>query len=300
MKDKYRHVNIDKNEITKWIERIEIQKDSPSLVDGMEFRNFNERLNFLFLFCVLNFCFWSDEGWKYNGEGKVYSGSTAVIKSLYASYKEGRLNLDVDSIINMSFVDFERMVKGEGTLHLMKERYTLVIESFKVLKVRFEGSVDKLIQTYNFDAELLMNELPKILKAFEDKYIYQEKTKKIGKKVQVFISNLNKIYSNKPFKNTDKFTLFADYRLPQLFRHLGFLKYTQELEEIIDTGKIIKKDSEFEMEVRLATIDIGEFILETHPNKDLTSMDLDGFFWGMAKAMSDQMKPHHRTITTLY
>ncbi len=300
MSIKYRYVSIDENKINKWIRRIIIKKDSPSLVDEMEFKNLNERLNFLFLFCVINFCFWSEEGWKYTGEDKVYYGSAAVIKSLYEAYKKNELPLSVEGILNLTFEKFQSLVVGEGNLYLMEERFNLVIDSFKILKDKYEGSIDKLVNTYNFDARLLMEDLPGILKAFEDKYTLAGKSKNIAKKLQVFISNLNKVYPNKPFKNTDIFTLFADYRLPQLFRHLGFLKYTKELEEIVDNRKLIDKDSEYEMEIRLATIDIGEFILEVHPNKTLNSIDLDGFFWGMAKTMSDKMKPHHKVITTSY
>ena len=48
--------------------------------------------------------------------------------------------------------------------------------------------------------------------------------------------------------------MFADYRVPQILRHLGIFEYSQKLSEAIDAEKVMDYSSQFEVELRAATV----------------------------------------------
>jgi hypothetical protein len=48
--------------------------------------------------------------------------------------------------------------------------------------------------------------------------------------------------------------MFADYRVPQILRHLGIFEYSQQLSEAIDAEKVMDYSSQIEVELRAATV----------------------------------------------
>lgn len=49
-------------------------------------------------------------------------------------------------------------------------------------------------------------------------------------------------------------TMFADYRVPQILRHRGILAYSEPLAQAIDSETELAYSSEFEVELRAATV----------------------------------------------
>lgn len=56
------------------------------------------------------------------------------------------------------------------------------------------------------------------------------------------------------FTGKEALTMFADYRVPQILRHLGIFEYSQQLEHAIDTEQVMDYSSLFEVELRAATV----------------------------------------------
>lgn len=62
-------------------------------------------------------------------------------------------------------------------------------------------------------------------------------------------------YGHEPeFKNKHELTMFADYRVPQILRHLGILVYGQELAQKVDSETELPYSSPEEVQIRAATV----------------------------------------------
>jgi hypothetical protein len=52
------------------------------------------------------------------------------------------------------------------------------------------------------------------------------------------------------FRDIDKITMFADYRVPQILATLGCIGYSPPLQALISKGDMIDSGSHFEMQLR--------------------------------------------------
>ena len=59
---------------------------------------------------------------------------------------------------------------------------------------------------------------------------------------------------------TEELTVFVDYKLPQVLRRLGVLRYAPHLADQIDRLEPLEADSREEIEIRAATVWAGELM----------------------------------------
>lgn len=88
----------------------------------------------------------------------------------------------------------------------------------------------------------------------------------------------------------------ADYQVPKMLEHMGCIRYSSHLKEVINSYQLIPKHSQMECEIRSATI------ISTKTLSELTLSawniaDIDAYFF-MRRHESD--RPFHLTITTDY
>ena len=55
--------------------------------------------------------------------------------------------------------------------------------------------------------------------------------------------------------------MFADYRVPQILRHIGVLSYSDELAQLIDSETELAYSGKLEVELRAATVVTVDSIL---------------------------------------
>ena len=97
--------------------------------------------------------------------------------------------------------------------------------------------------------------------------------------------------------------MFADYRVPQILRVKGVLRYSPALAERIDRREVLGFGSEEEVEIRAATIQAVERVREALVRLGATevkSVYLDWLLWQEGEAAKDRIAPHHRTLTVFY
>jgi hypothetical protein len=90
-------------------------------------------------------------------------------------------------------------------------------------------------------------------------------------------------------------------------RHIGVFSYSEELAAAIDSEKELAYSSEFEIELRAATVitveKIMQFIKECG-GKISTQVhyayQVDWILWQLGEAKLDEMKPHHRVLSIFY
>ena len=86
----------------------------------------------------------------------------------------------------------------------------------------------------------------------------------------------------------------ADYQVPKKLKHFGFIKYSEELMNLINNDIIIPKGSRYEVEIRAATVLACQALVEV---TGWNSSEVDMWFWSKRDLSSE---PFHLTITTDY
>ncbi len=89
-------------------------------------------------------------------------------------------------------------------------------------------------------------------------------------------------------------TVFADYQVPKVMRHLGQLVFAPELAEKIDRGELLPADGVEERAIRAATILCAE---DTSARSGVPTGQLDFWYW---LQRNDTTLPFHRTLTVAY
>jgi hypothetical protein len=99
----------------------------------------------------------------------------------------------------------------------------------------------------------------------------------------------------------DWLTAFADYKLPQLLRAHGVLVFDPALSERIDNRELITPGSDEEVEIRAATVQTVEFLVEELEELGRTAMafQVDWALWNLSQGMELPF-PYHRTLTVFY
>jgi hypothetical protein len=100
----------------------------------------------------------------------------------------------------------------------------------------------------------------------------------------------------------DKLTAFADYKLPQVLRHLGILRYSPELADKIEQRILIEAGSREEVEIRANTIWAVELMRQEleKMGKGLRAFEIDWILWNLGQDEAFKEKPYHRTVTIFY
>ena len=100
----------------------------------------------------------------------------------------------------------------------------------------------------------------------------------------------------------DKLTAFADYKVPQVLRHLGILHYGPDLSQKVDRMVLIDAGSPEEIEIRANTIWAVELIRQelAQTQKRLRAFEVDWILWNLGQDRRFKVKPYHRTKTVFY
>jgi hypothetical protein len=143
------------------------------------------------------------------------------------------------------------------------------------------------------------------LLSFQDVADYQEHKVFFYKRAQIFAADLYGAFHGKEwgsFVDIDKLTAFADYKLPQVLRHLGILRYAKSLAQKVDQKVLLDSGSPEEVEIRANTIWTVELIRQElkRMGKELKSFEIDWILWNLGQHAEFVVKPYHRTVTIFY
>ena len=103
-------------------------------------------------------------------------------------------------------------------------------------------------------------------------------------------------------------TTFADYRVPQLLRHVGVLEYSTELATRVDSYQELEQNSEHELSIRAGTVVAVEELVEylnsysKSNSKKYTAVSIDWYLWQVGEKLHQQgqLQPFHRVRTHFY
>ena len=264
--------------------------------------NDEEKLHFVFLFNALSFCYWGSPKWTIEYNGQTYDGAWAMIIALGRAIKAGVPLTDPAFCEQMSQKDLTKVLKGNVEIPLFEERLRIIREIGAGAK---QYTFGEIIKSAGGDAGHLLNLILERFPSFNDESTYLGSSVYFEKRAQLLVSDIFNIFNGKGYgklNHIDQLTACADYKLPQILRKLGILKYDARLAERIDKKNEVEHGSREEVEIRASTIHAVELIKAEVRRRTaaMTSIEINDHLWLMTQEKFPDDKPYHRTKTTAY
>ena len=170
------------------------------------------------------------------------------------------------------------------------------------------GGFEALLQHSNGSAVAFANELVRLCPSFRD-----ERTDDRGvvypfmKRAQLCASMLHNLGVANFEDDLHRLTVFADYRIPQLFRTYGIFHYSESLERKVllgsqKDGDVVLEGSSEEIDLRAGTLVAAELLrcaLERRTKRSIAAAKLDYVLWRTAVDHENPF-PFHKTRTLSY
>ena len=288
------NVSINYKEIDKLITKINNSKVSYWL-DSNPYKildmNTEDIINFLVIYHTIgDYCFWGEPKWTIQTPNGLMDGSYAIMYLIINHYKKNK-NFE------MSKEEFKKLLTGNVEIPLLEDRYNNLVILNKFLD---NNSFYEIIKDKTTDIELL-EYIVDNLSYFNDKSIYKGKSIYFYKRAQLLTSDILHILETKEEKQVDYSHLIgcADYKIPQVMYCYNLLKYSDELSNKVDNKIPLLEDSEEEVEIRAADLEVIDYIYNKI-DKKYDRMNINDFIWLLSQNKEEMTKNYHRTLTKHY
>ena len=308
--EKSRHVRINEKALLEFVQTVlAIGVEIPYWESLYHFQGSpRETVAYLLVLDSLNFCFWPAPGearWEIEyGSGKL-SGYFGLAAALKKAMESGIPLAKADYLARLSLDQLKEILGGHGELLLLDHRLKILNELGRVLLEAYDGEAVNLVETAGNSAIALARLLAEKLTSFRDEATYSGSKVYFYKRAQIFAADLFGTFGGRDcgrFEDMDDLTAFADYKLPQVLRHLGILEYTPPLARKIDQKTILEPGSPEEVEIRANTVWAVELMRQAlgKKGKRLRAFEIDWILWHLGQDAAFKVKPYHRTITIFY
>ncbi|HNO78901.1 MAG TPA: queuosine salvage family protein [Phycisphaerae bacterium] len=300
------HVSIDEVAVARFAREL---NETPQLSgpedDALLFRGPRESCaNFCLLCDALNFCFWSDQGWELEFAGKLWTRTHAMIAGVLRAIDQDPNWLTADRWRDATMSDVETIFAGRGSIPFPDERLRIMNETGRVLCDRFDGQFAHAVDRTDQDASGIVEILARDFPSFRDAATHSGESVVFLKRAQICVADLHRTLTANGLsglRGLESLTVFADYRLPQLFRHVGALVLNPQLAATVDQELEVANGSTEEVELRAVTIWIADQLVRElrRMGRSVDAWELDYTLW--LKARSPEVRvPHHRTVSIFY
>jgi hypothetical protein len=267
-----------------------------------------ETVAYILALNALNFCFWPAAGkkrWEIRYGGESLSGYVGMAACLKKALEAGVSFTRPRSLQSLSLPEFRQVLGAEGELQLMERRLEALHELGEALSGEYQGKASLLVHSAGGSAVRLARLLAERLSSFRDVAEYKGRKVFFYKRAQIVSADLHGALEGKgcgAFSDLGKLTAFADYKLPQVLRHLGILRYSPSLTRKVDGQVLIPSGSPEEVEIRATTIaavdrirlELGRLGREWRP------FEIDWLLWNLGQDDVYRAKPYHRTVSIFY
>ncbi len=234
-------------------------------------------LRYLLVLDTVNFSFWGGAG----------GGYWQLAERLRDAFAAGDELSDPASLGQITAARLHEML---GDLPMQEERARALRE---LGAHGFEGLVR---ETAADTARTLAERLP----SYADVASYDGRRVPLLKRAQILPADLHGA-GVASFPDLAALTCFPDYKLPQVLRHFGALRYSTALARRVDTWEELKPGEPAEVEIRAATVVAVERLREalSEHGRQLMAIEVDWILWDLAQGLYP-VRPYHRTRTIFY
>ncbi len=262
-------------------------------------------VNYLFLLDALNFCFWGNPKWGIMYRGKRLDGYWALAAALKRALEKEPHFADADFLARLAPRELARVLRGNTTIPLFTERWRSARELGTILREHWGGSAATFVADARGDAPRLAQMIADNFASFNDVAVYDHREVRFFKRAQILVADLWGAFGGKTwgaFERLDALTAFADYKLPQILRAWGILRYAPALARKVDAQIELAAGSPEEIEIRAATLWAIEFLRDAlaRRGRKLWSIHVDWILWQASQTRVTGMQPYHRVRTLFY
>jgi hypothetical protein len=272
-------------------------------------------LGWLALLDALNFCFWGEPGqprWGVRWGERWINGYDALAAALTRAMMAGfpldeaawLAELDASVLAEILWPDPDDEGRS-AQIPLFDARLANARELGRVLLERYDGRFAHVIAAAGHDAVNLALCMATDFPSFDDVASWQGQPVRFYKRAQILVADIAAAFHGEgwgQFASFDRLTVFADYKVPQLLRRLGVIRYELELADRIDRQIEIPAGSEDEIAIRAATVWGVECLRRALEARGVTATAaaIDQRMWLASQTAHAQDRPYHRTRTIFY
>ncbi len=230
---------------------------------------------------TINFSFWARLGEEAAG------GYLKIAERIRDAYEAGT---ELEDVTSLRSITGERLGELLGSFPMLEERAAALRELGR-------HGFDDLVQP---TAVGTARALAGAFESYRDTALYDGREVPFMKRAQIVPADLAGA-GLESFPDLDALTCFADYKLPQVLRHLDAIEYSTELARRIDGWEELRAGEPAEVEIRAVTVVAVEEIADAlrERGRPLRTFEVDWLLWGLAQH-TYPMRPHHRTRTRYY
>ncbi len=325
-----RHVSIDADAVNRQAHEL-VQDRTPPPVwdDEAHFRATGDEatertIGWIFALDALNFCFWGQgadpsDRWRIRSGGIDHDGYMALAIALRDAARAGTPIWEpawLATVEEATIAAILHPAPGSAPIPLLTERAAHLRELGERLgMLDHDRPFTAFVSQASGSAPELVRAVVDTFPSFRDVARWtstsgQEPalTIRLHKRAQILVSDLSGAFATLAdagqldLRERDRLTAFADYKVPQVLRQLGILRYGEELAARIRSRTLIAAGSREEIEIRAATIWACELIrqrLADH-GADFLASEIDWLLWNRGQSLPPSVEPYHRTVTIFY
>lgn len=276
-------------------------------------RDESETANLVLVLDALNFCFWQlpdpqRKRWSVTWNGTTYDGYQALAAALRRSVENGIPLADAEFLAALTEEEVAEILAGDegsDTILLLRARMEHLREVGQALLRRWNGSFALGIDTAGGSAPALIEMVLHSMPSFRDVVRYNGQAVRFYKRAQILVADLHGAFDGQgpgAFHDMETLTAFADYKVPQVLRRFGILRYVPDLQQKIVNNGLIPPDTTEEIEIRSATIWGVEYLRQALAGQgvSLASYEIDSRLWTLGQSLPGDAEPYHRTLTVYY
>lgn len=274
----------------------------------------------VFALDTLNFCFWAQGSdpqhrWRISSAGITHDGYMALAIALRDAATAGTPVWDPSWMATVTDGDLHTVfvpTPGSASIPLLSQRTSNLNELGRAMLRREPSSTPfiSFIRQCQASAPAIAAAVIALAPSFDDVALWSPPTGgesqvvRFHKRAQILASDLAGALAPQGLTIThrDQLTAFADYKVPQVLRHLGILTYGDDLVRRIHHRNLLAPGSREEVEIRAATIWACEWLRQALSNAatPFTASDVDWLLWNQGQHLSAGTEPYHRTVTIFY
>jgi len=241
--------------------------------------------------------------------GKHWSDAEAEFACLGRAIDRGVPILNGDYLRKITHAELDSIFTGNIPMPMLDEKLRVLHEVGGVLAENYAGRFHKFVQSCSprlYDngnglIERMVKEFPR----FNDVSILDDREIRFYKLAQLGVWMLYAtLHPAGKFRldDSEKMTAFADYIVPLALRLHGITRYSEKLEQAIQSRQLIPRDSRWEIEIRAHCIYATALLCEEvnklrSPNRQVLIPLIDARFW---THFHKTTWPHHLTQTIMY
>lgn len=291
--------------------------ESPAWDDRLHYRGQPlDTAGWVVVLDTLNFCFWAqgddpDERWRVTWRDTTHNGYDALAAALHRAVVDDGLAIwDGVWLRDLAEADVRHLLRGDDgcpPIPLIDARLANLRELGTVVEGRHAGD---LVVAAAGSAIRVVESVVETLPSFRDVARW---TRPGGeaievpflKRAQILAADLAGALAGTELAITeglDRLTAFADYKVPQVLRQRGVLRYAPGLAERIRRLERIPEGSPEEVAIRAATVQACERLVSALGRLGIstTASELDWRLWTLGQSLPGESEPYHRTVTIFY